>query len=104
MLKSTIYSIGFLILASTHTVMAEKSASEWKPYICRATDWAACEQGKRRIYPKDVVYKSKDACYEEFEVIFEEDPEISKKYPQTETLADSYVFKCEEVDAPAESI
>jgi hypothetical protein len=104
MLTSKIYPIAFFLLTSTGTAMAEKSAEQWKAYICRATDWAACEQGKKRIYPKVETYKSEDACYEKFEILFEEDPEISKKYPQTETLAGSHVFECEQVDSPDQPI
>lgn len=96
--------VAVLLLGGSANIAAEDAPSKWKPYICRAVDWAACEQGKRRIYPSEDVYDSQAACYEKFEVIFETDPVISKKYPQTEKLDNSHVFDCEEIVADKKAI
>jgi len=71
----------------------------WRAYVCRVTDWIDCEQNRnsRRIYPVETLYPDEHTCLQRFEALFENDPVISGKYPQTNDADNSYVFDCEMV-------
>ena len=91
-----------LILALSATVFAAPATavdagSLWQAYVCRVTDWPDCEQNRnnKRVYPDERLYPDKNTCLDSFGQLFENDPAISGKYPQTNDASNSYVFDCE---------
>ncbi|HUT40257.1 MAG TPA: hypothetical protein VM011_02865 [Gammaproteobacteria bacterium] len=93
-----------LILALSAAVFAAPAtavdaSSQWKAYVCRVTDWPDCEQNRnnKRVYPDERLYPDKNTCLDSFGLLFENDPVISVKYPQTNDASSSYVFDCEAV-------
>ena len=85
--------------ALTAPAIAAVTGTQWRGYVCRVTDWPDCEQNlnNKRIYPDTVTYPDKITCLDLFEQLFENDPVISGKYPQTNDASNSYVFDCEAV-------
>ncbi|MGB5473430.1 MAG: hypothetical protein WBQ78_08125 [Gammaproteobacteria bacterium] len=93
-----------IILALSATVFAAPepavdASSLWKAYVCRVTDWPDCEQNRnnKRVYPDELLYPDKNTCLDSFGQLFENDPVMSEKYPQTNDASNSYVFDCEAV-------
>jgi len=94
----------FIILALCATPLVAPagpadSGGQWRAYVCRVTDWLDCEQirNDKRVYPDAPLYPDEDTCLARFGDLFEKDPVISSKYPQTNDADNSYVFDCEQV-------
>ncbi|MGD2113316.1 MAG: hypothetical protein PVI50_08010 [Gammaproteobacteria bacterium] len=92
-------SLALLATALIAPAGATEAGAHWRAFVCRVTDWHACEQNRnnKRIYPGETLYPDKDTCLEAFAQRFEQDPEISGKFPQTKDASHSYVFDCEAV-------
>lgn len=99
---NTIILLGITAASWNVPVHADSEQHNWRPYVCKMMEWPVCMTGKKRIYPTTDTYVSKDACLEDFEQKFEEDPEISSKYPQSEAMETSYAFYCEDRENPVD--
>lgn len=66
----------------------------WKPYVCKVMDFYDCQNGKKQIFPVSESYSDKETCYEEFEILLENDIELDRRYPQTDDPNESYIFGC----------
>lgn len=85
-----------LICLIVLTAPASLYAAQWKGYVCKVMEFRQCEKGNKRIYPRLERYDDKETCYEEFEKIYETDPEMNRLYPQTTNPRESYIFGCVE--------
>jgi hypothetical protein len=85
-------SLGLPMQASS----AEEGSTQWKAYVCLATDWVDCQKNlnNKRIYPSEKRYPDEKSCLADFEVMFEKDPAISSKYKTTRDINTSYLFAC----------
>jgi hypothetical protein len=73
------------------------SAAKWKGYVIKVFDYGLLkgkEREKKMIFPRSETYSSKEECYEEFGNLFQYDPYLSKKYPQTNDPFTSYLYGC----------
>ncbi len=93
-----------ILMLSAAAVVAPAGAADtsgqWRAYVCRVTDWLDCEhtRNNKRIYPDAPLYPDEDACLAGFGELFEKNPAISGKYPQTNDAGNSYVYDCEKVN------
>ena len=96
---------GILLITTILTIPAHADTTgPWKGFVCKATEWHNCLKGKKRIYPDPNTYVNKKMCIEKFGTLFEEDPEMSSKYPRTEDIKESYIFDCEESKPTAKRV
>ena len=95
--KTTLIILMLSVTAMVTPAGAADDGGPWRAFVCRVTDWIDCEQNRKnkRVYPVDTLYPDEETCLRKFEELFENDPVISGKYPQTNDADNSFVFDCE---------
>ena len=68
----------------------------WIGYVIKVSDmiYKGEEKRRRMIFPLKQTYASKEQCYDDFGWLFQNDPQLVGRFPQTSDVNKRYLFGC----------